>query len=167
MTMKKPIKHQNLIGMFISRKTEEIPVVIERYPFGTWMNIYFQSAFAEQPELEQIWKHPVTHGSEKSRLVREATEYFFIDSFLSWFRHYNSRPEEYKLISGEALNEAFSDNRFWKLFTRPMEERPVFNKEERKGGFQQYTVSDNAKHLIGLYHDFNSSLLVLLMQTLL
>lgn len=145
---------KTLYGFFIQNGIESLPVRIERYPFGEWLNIYFQSLFAEKPEVSELWIKPTIDKLEKNRLIEEATEYYFLSLFASWFDVSYSQQGNWKIFKRKEILHLFSSNRFLDLFTQPMEERPIFANEHRKENVLTYFSRNGSGDILGFYEDF-------------
>jgi hypothetical protein len=152
--MKKIKEYQYMTGVLIQSKKEDIPVKVDRYLFSAMANNYFEAAFAEEPELENIWKNPEIPQAQKSLLIRDVAEYYFLDMFLDWFSHGKCNCPGFMKTDMKEFEVSLNGNTFWRIFTRPMEERAVFNGEQRKEGVTQYSVSDDNGNLKALCHDF-------------
>jgi len=152
--MKKIKKYLYLTGVLIQPTKEDIPVKVDRYLFSAMAHNYFQAAFAEEPELENSWNNLEIPPSQKSSLIKDVAEYFFLDMFLDWFSHVKSDSSGINKTDMNEFDETLSGNMFWRIFTRPMEERAGFEGEQRKEGVTQYAVSDESGNLKALYHDF-------------
>ena len=145
---------KSLYGFFIQNGKESIPVRIDRYPFGEWLNIYLQTLFAEKPEISEIWMNPTVDKSEKTRIIEETTEYYFLSLFASWFDVPHSHQKNWKIFNRKDISQLLSFNRFLDLFTQPMEERPIFANEHRKENVLTYFAMNDSGKLLGFYEDF-------------
>ena len=145
---------KSLYGFFIQNGKESLPVRIERYPFGEWLNTYFHSLFAEKPEMAELWMNPTVDKSEKNRLIEEATEYYFFSLFASWFDVSYSHQGNWKIFNRKDIAHLLSGNRFLELFTQSMEERPIFANEHRKENILTYFAKTDSGNILGFYEDF-------------
>jgi hypothetical protein len=152
--MKKIREYQYLTGVLIQPTKEDIPVKVDRYLFSAMVNNYFRAAFAEEPELENIWNNPEVPKAKKSQMIQDVAEYFFLDMFLDWFSHVKRDCPGFKKTDMKEFEVSLSGNMFWRIFTRPMEERAIFSDEQRKEGVTQYAVSDEKGDIKALCHDF-------------
>lgn len=142
-------------GFYIQNGNESLPVRIERYPFGEWLNSCFKALFAEKPEMSEIWTNPTFDASEKNRLIEEATEYYFLRRFASRFHVSYSPKGNWKIFNRKELSPLIPDNRILDLFTQPMEERPIFANIQRIENKVDYCVFNDSGDLIGCYDDNN------------
>lgn len=142
-------------GFYFQNGNESLPTRIERYPFGEWLNSCFKALFAEKPEMSEIWMNPENDQTEKSKLIEEATEYYFLSRFASWFHVSYSPQGNGKIFNRKELSHLRSDNRILDLFTQPMEERPIFANIQRIENKSDYCVHSESNDLLGCYDDFN------------
>jgi len=145
---------KSFYGFFIQNRKESLPVRIDRYPFGEWLNIYFQTLFAEKPEVSELWINPTVDKSEKNRLIEEATEYYFFSLFASWFDVPYSYQKNWKIFNRKDISHLLCFNRFLDLFTQPMEERPIFANQHRKENVLTYFAKNDSFIILGMYEDF-------------
>jgi hypothetical protein len=114
--------------------------------------------FAEKPEISELWMNPTVDKSEKNRLIEEATEYYFLSLFASWFDVSYFKQGNCDTITRKSILHLLSSNRFLDLFTQPMEDRPIFANEHLKENVLTYFAKDDSGHILGFYEDFHLEL---------
>jgi hypothetical protein len=131
-----------LAGFFVwQESSNSLPEHDWRYQFGSRLEGYLQSAFAESPALKHVWnREPVWESRELADedrkrpgsfdLVEQATEYFALSSLtthlIDYFNSSAFAKGELQTYSHTDVPDVLLNNRFMKLFSEPMEERAAF-----------------------------------------
>jgi len=136
-------------GFFIYDEKLNKTLDIHRYNFSEELGRYLRAAFHENKALETVWKkEPLKRGKafittagerkEKSKrshqLICEAVEYFVLSQLSThltdYFNDEKFRRENLEEFERNDIPDVLLKNRFMELFSRPMEERPSFVKDE-------------------------------------
>lgn len=142
------LKHAFHGFLIIHKKKNEVMDVL-RYDYGQDLYRYMRAAFAENAAIKKMWdKEPiskdfdfdketgkVSHTKGKGRqLIVEATEYYILENLSSHLTDYFNQPkfdEEYlHVFTRKDIPEVLLSNRFLEMFSKPMEDRPLFAGEE-------------------------------------
>lgn len=140
----KRIKSQRYEAFLIYNEKKNKIIQVPRYIFSERISDYLNSAFVEEPALKALWeKYPlkdlfVDNPTENMikryqsvKLISEATEYFVLSELsmhlMEYFAAKNFKEEKLKKYLRNDVPEVLLKNRFLELFSRPMENRPVFH----------------------------------------
>lgn len=159
----------SLKGVFIYDGKANSLISIPRYQYGIKLAAYLQAAFSENEALKTWWDNePLREQIEVSdesiiikelhshQLIAEATEYFILDELSSHLSTYFSKDSYEKnrldTFSRNDIPDVLLKNHFLELFSKDMEERPAFirqdaNKEKPFPGKLVYEKGDD----VGLY----------------
>jgi hypothetical protein len=139
------------IKSFIMYDEEEnVLIDIDSYYLSNQLISNLNSAFKEEKILKEIWDDiplnevfgdPMISREEyetsAKEIIEELFEYFVLDSLSSTLNVFFNREEfEYNDLINFNINDIPDDvlnNRFLKLFSKPMEEREVFKKDLMEG----------------------------------
>lgn len=144
---------KTLNGFYLLKEKDSLPFRAEGYSFSHSLEIIFQAAMHESQALATLWSDSSEKPEIRNQLIVEATEYEFISSYLNRFKPVPLKTSEFDLR--ERNKELISRNRFFELFTRPIEQRPLF-KDEVLNKNQGYIRIQNEKlEVLAEYHDFN------------
>lgn len=137
------------------------PLEVENYKIPSKVSEYLGSAFTENPALKNIWdKKPIvcmvseSAGKElnSNQLVKQAIEYALLDQISmdiqAYFAENNIDQSVLKGYSREDLPDFLLGNKFFDLFTKPMDERALFvgreSDDDRPGKVVWATGEDGA-----------------------
>ena len=158
----KLLMHKKIVKSFegfllIDNKTK-LPVDCDGYEYLEELNRNFKAAFSENKALEHIWKDKSVKRQEKDLLIKEATEYYFIDELSTHLTDYfNLRGLDKKQLTEFSRNDIpdiLLSNRFLELFSKPMEQRASFIrdiKNDKSPGKIVMSMGDNGT----LFKDFD------------
>jgi len=139
--------HRHEFQGFIVCHTKKNAVVdVPRYDYGSRLHGYLTAAFAENPAIENIWsKEPIDKGfrydketgkaslklGKGHQLIAEATEYYVLENLSTHLTDYFNRPDfdqhELHTFARKDIPDVLLSNRFLELFSKPMEDRPLFS----------------------------------------
>jgi hypothetical protein len=136
-------------GFFIYEKTRNLVLNIPRYRYGEGISSFLKAAFIEDENLEKVWNNiplskqvtllngrPFVKRLESHQIIVEATEYFLIDALAvhlsSYFNDGFSRHQLVSLLRNDIPADILS-NRFLSIFSKPIQERPKFHRDETDG----------------------------------
>lgn len=132
-------------GFLIHLKEENKIQSISRYRLSEQISQYLDSAFNENEALKRQWdKESLLHVfSQKQgesatgsvKLIREAAEYYLIETLSMHLTDYFNQESYDKSLLNELSREdvpsILLSNRFMELFSAPMENRAVFEPQDR------------------------------------
>lgn len=138
-------KRQRFNGFFVYSKKDNLIVNVPRYNFTEYVCEYLNSAFAENSALQIMWNKEhintfLTFDKVKkqwikkepcaAKLLKESVEYYLLDKLCTHLTDYfncdNFRKEDIHEFSRNEIPDVLLSNRFLELFSKPMEERPMF-----------------------------------------
>lgn len=131
----------SVTGFLTYLKDENSIKTIPRYRFSEKISRYLESAFNENEALRRQWdKEPLRNifiqnkddvASGSLRLIREASEYYLIETLsmhlTDYFNKENYDKNLLSELSREDVPSILLSNRFMELFSAPMENRAVFD----------------------------------------
>lgn len=137
--------HISVKGFLIHLKDDNQILSIPRYKLSENISRYLKSAFNENEALKRQWdKEPLLNAfSQKKeesasgslKLIREAAEYYLIETLSMHLTDYfNQECYDKKLLnelSREDVPSILLNNRFMEMFSAPMENRAVFEPNDR------------------------------------
>jgi hypothetical protein len=133
-------------GFFIldSKRKELVPMW--RYHYAWRLNQYLQSAFTENSTVKKTWEKGLAGGriqfqdteanrSDESRavhqIISEATEYFILEELSIHLTDYFDDPafrdRHLRILKRNDIPDVLLSNRFLEMFSKPVEDRPVFD----------------------------------------
>jgi hypothetical protein len=147
-------------GFFVYDEKNNKTIDVPRYNFSEYLNDYLGSAFYENKALKSLWdKEPLKNinyfdantkkftrrTTHSSQLICEATEYYVL-SLLSthltdYFNDDKFKKENLKNFGRGDVPDVLLENRFMELFSRPMENRPLFVEDTVKERYDERTVA--------------------------
>ncbi len=133
-------------GFLIYRSSDDELLKVPRYHFATHVADFLHAAFAENATFKRDWDddgqdppdgdakdfRPLvsTACSRRSALIREAVEYYVLRTLsvhlIDYFNLHARSEEEVVRFSREHIPDVLFKNRFLRLFSSPIEERPAF-----------------------------------------
>jgi hypothetical protein len=131
-------------AFFIYDKKKNSIVGVPRYDFGEKIKRYLEYAFNENKAFELAWsKEPLNKLCESNSIndekqdnlysklfIYELIEYYILDNLSDHLRGYFNNDEFSEMRISKFLRndipEVLLSNRFLELFSKPMEDRPVF-----------------------------------------
>lgn len=145
-------KHKRISGFIVYDEKENKIVNVPRYPVSEEIHECIEAAFHENTALRVLWENEplgnmykihenterdqeglpiIKIGSRLSKeIVREALEYCLLtlmDTTLTdYFNEVNFDNKKLKVFSREEIPGSILKNRFLDLFSKAMEERPLF-----------------------------------------
>ena len=113
-----------------------VPLNVDRYRLCNDMADNLNAAFAENAALKKIWgSAPLNYDSDHSKfnsLVLQAFEYFLLErlslNIQAYFAKNGIKELDLKIYSRVDMPDFLFKNKFFDLFTKPMEDRPSFIK---------------------------------------
>ena len=141
-------------GFIVYRPEDKKLIDIPRYEYGTWLQLYITTAFAENEALKILWEEePLDHEGpfdqdrrfpKANELIVEATEYLvlrrlslhLIDYFKSFER------QRLSVYQRDDIPDVLLKNKFMELFSRPMDQRLPFVRDafqdEQENSFKAF-----------------------------
>jgi len=136
-----------LKGLFIYDRKANSIISIPRYQYGIKLAAYLKAAFSENEALKTWWDNePLREQLEVSdesiiikelhshQLIAEATEYFILDELSShlstYFSENSIQQKTLETFSRNDIPDVLLKNHFLELFSKDMEERPAFIRED-------------------------------------
>lgn len=135
-----------LEGFLVYDKTNNIVLPVARYDVSEKINSYLIDAFAENTAYKSIWEteklttefdHDEKTGQYTPKcprtytLVREAIEYYVLNSLSKTLSiHFGGSKldgDKIRSLERKDIPDVLLSNRFLELFSKPMEERPLFH----------------------------------------
>ncbi len=125
-------------GFFILNEKQNKIISIDTYKFANNLSCYLIDAFAENKVLEHIWNsEPLRLQDEQNEsknrsinIIREAIEYYLLDSLFSHLISFFGYPAEHKknisVYERDNIPSTLLKNRFLDLFSKPMCDRENF-----------------------------------------
>jgi hypothetical protein len=144
---------KTLNGFYVLKEKDSLPCRVDGYTFSHSLEIFFQAAMNESRELATLWSDSTKKLEIRNQLIVEATEYEIISSFLNWFKPVPFETSEFDFR--ERNKELISKNRFFELFTRPIEQRPLFKHEIMNKNQGSIRIQDEKLKVLAEYHDYN------------
>lgn len=135
-------------GFFIWDENTNNVLDIKRYHFGYYLNKYLKAAFIENSALEKAWNlEPISKefnnaqdienhnkNNKSKKIIVEATEYYILEELSTHLVDYfNQEPFDEQNLEKFARNDipdVLLSNRFLEMFSKPMEDRPLFSNKE-------------------------------------
>jgi len=144
-------KHEFQGFIICSKKNNEL-IDVPRYDYANELHSFMTAAFAENAAIKNLWsKDPLagtlhfdpktgdaSHAKGKAhQLIVEATEYYVLDKLSVHLTDYFNRPgfdeKELHTFARNDIPDVLLSNRFLELFSKPMEDRPLFSAEDNTG----------------------------------
>ena len=133
-------KNLQINGLLVYNKNANELVEVDRYPFSEHMSRYIKSAFNENEAFKKLWdKEPLSKlytndglaiQLESKKIIKEATEYFFLNKLSThltdYFNRYGVEKNETITFLRNDIPDVLFSNRFLELFSKPMIDRPLF-----------------------------------------
>jgi hypothetical protein len=133
-------------GFFVLDEENNKLVYIPRYELGESLPRYMDSVFAENSALKYLWdKEPIrsyikfdTENNKvirkepnSAKLLKEAFEYFILEELsihlTDYFNDDKFNDKEIHKFERNEIPDILLSNRILELFSKPMEERPMFS----------------------------------------
>lgn len=151
-TFGKRVRNQKYEGFFIYSKIENTLIRVQRYDISEFLSSSLNSAFVENSALKLIWdKEPVNtffkfdkkkkkvirREPRSSKLLKELIEYYILEKLSThltdYFNKSKLRKENIYEFTRNEIPDVLLSNRFLELFSKPMDERPIFAENAIKG----------------------------------
>jgi len=139
----------NFKGFIIYDSKQSKVVDIPRYDYGYHLRRFMEAAFAENEAIKKLWdKEPISkelHFDKKEgkvsryigkghQLIVEATEYYVLEKLSTHLTDYFNQPDfdeqELRTFVRNDIPDVLLANKFLELFSKPMEDRPLFSGNE-------------------------------------
>lgn len=137
---------------FITYDSKQNKVVdIPRYDYGHHLRQYLEAVFAENEAIKKLWdKEPISkelhfdkeagkvsrHIGKGHQLIVEATEYYVLEELSTHLTDYFNQPhfdeQELQTFARNDIPDVLLANKFLELFSKPMEDRPLFSGNESR-----------------------------------
>lgn len=117
-------------GFIVFDKSDKLPFSCEGYEYSEELRRNFEAAFSENKAIKHIWESDKSERSDRNKIIKEATEYYIIDTLSTHLTDYfNSRDiekDQIEELSRKHIPHVLLENRFLELFSKPMEQREQF-----------------------------------------
>lgn len=124
-------------GFLIFDKKTKLPVDCDGYEYLEVLHQNFRASFSESTAMKHIWKEKSFGCEEKDALIIEASEYYLINELsIHLTDYFNTRSLDKShlvKLSRNNIPDILLSNRFLELFSKPMEQRASFVKDNKKG----------------------------------
>lgn len=122
-------------GFIVHNESENSLVPVPRYEMSEDISRYFESAFAENKAIKNQWeKEPLGWESSEGKshkLIKEAVEYFVISHLsthlVDYFNGAAFNDKRIEVFARENLPDVLLTNRFFEMFSSPLENREHFS----------------------------------------
>ncbi|MDR6461608.1 hypothetical protein [Chryseobacterium sediminis] len=147
-------------GFFILGRTQKNIINIDNYDYSNKIFEYLQSAITEEVEIKEGWLS-TNFGDINDECVtalpyiQEISEYYFLESLSkhlsSFFNNTKFKKTRLKRYERNDIPDILVSNRFLELFSKPMQERSLFNGNQENNPVMTFTRDSIEGRIVSNY----------------